>query len=91
MEGVAQEIRFGGDEFVAVLQVEPEERAAVLADLGLVGAEVPPLVAGQPPRRRTLRFDGREVDDVLVVARTGGAVELHVHGSPAVLDQLDQR
>lgn len=76
---------------VAVLEVEPEERAALLVDLGLVGAEVPPLVAGQPPRRRTLRFDGREVDDVLVVARTGGAVELHVHGSPAVLDQLDQR
>ena len=74
---------------VAILSVEPGERDALARDLGLAGART--LEPGQPPRRAALRFDGREVDDVLVVARASGDVELHVHGSPAVLDQLDQR
>lgn len=76
---------------IAVLLVEPRERADLLACLRAPtgGGCAPP--AGGPPRRATLQLDGRDVDDVLVVARPDGELELHVHGSPAVLDQLDAR
>ena len=76
---------------IAVLLVEPRERADVLACLRApAGGSVAP-AAGRPPRRATLQLGGRDVDDVLVVARPGGELELHVHGSPAVLDQVDAR
>lgn len=74
---------------VAVLAVAPRERAAVLACLQTPGGRAFSVGAGPSTRRATLRIDGRVVDDVLVVARVDDALELHVHGSPAVLDCVD--
>lgn len=75
---------------IAVLAVSPSERAAVLAALeSPSGAPCHP-VAGQASMRAVLKLAGRVVDDVLVVVRSGGELELHVHGSPAVIEQLDQ-
>ena len=62
------------------------QRDAVLeclrASRGTAAAPVP----GGPPLRATLRLQGEQVDDVLVVAKTDGSLELHTHGAPAVLD-----
>lgn len=74
---------------IAVLSAAPDERPAVVARLRRRdgGAfEVP--AAGGPAVRARLCIGGRDVDDVLVVARPDGALELHLHGSPAVLEQL---
>jgi small GTP-binding protein len=76
---------------VAVLRVEPGERADVLACLQLADGRPCAPSPGRPPQRAALRIDGRDVDDVLVVARADGALELHTHGSPAVLDQIAAR
>ncbi len=76
---------------VAVLSVEPAERAAVTACLRRPGGGVCAPAPGAPPQRASLCLDGRDVDDVLVVARKDGALEVHVHGAAAVLDQLDAR
>jgi len=74
---------------VAVLAVEPHERAAVLACLRTPGGVACAPAPGRAPQRATLAIAGRPVDDVLVVARGDGVLEVHVHGSPAVLDRLD--
>ncbi|MGC6486310.1 MAG: GTPase [Planctomycetota bacterium] len=74
---------------VAVVEAEPAERPAVLACLRSVGGGPCAPALGGPARRATLVIDGRDVDDVLVVARPSGAREVHVHGAAAVLDQLD--
>ena len=76
---------------IAVLRAEPEERNALLACLYSRGGLAPAPAPGDPPRRASLRFDGRDVDEVLVVTRGDGALELHAHGSPAVIDQIDER
>lgn len=76
---------------VAVLRVEPAQRDAVLACLRASrGAAVAP-PAGGSSLRATLCLQGEQVDDVLVVARADGSLELHTHGAPAVLDALDAR
>jgi len=73
---------------VAVVSARGDERGALLACLRTPsGAAFTP---GAAPRRAVLLLDGEVVDDVLVLAR-GEALELHTHGSPAVLDQLDRR
>jgi small GTP-binding protein len=74
---------------IAVLRVAPTERAAVVAALRRPGGG-PFTAFDRWPRRATLHHDGRDLDDVLVVERDG-ILELHVHGSPAVLDALDAR
>ncbi|MEC8251973.1 MAG: GTPase [Planctomycetota bacterium] len=76
---------------VAVLHVEPEERAAVLACLRGPTGRPCALRPGGAPSRARLQIDGRDVDDVLLLERSVGALELHTHGAPAVLDQLDAR
>ena len=76
---------------IAILGVAPAERDAVLAALQTPSGKPCRLRSGQPPMRAVLQFDGQVVDDVLLVARADDQLELHVHGSPAVLDQLDQR
>lgn len=74
---------------IAILRVEATERDAVVAALH-TAIGMPQFGAGQPAVRAELRLDGRVVDDVLVVCRSDDQLELHVHGSSAVLDQLDQ-
>ncbi len=76
---------------IAILGVTGDERESVLAALETPSGKPIELLAGRPPMRAVLRLDGRVVDDVLLVARTGELLELHVHGAPAVLDQLDRR
>lgn len=76
---------------VAVLRVEAGERAAVLACLRSPAGGACEPSPGGPPLRARLQLDGRDVDDVLVVERADGALELHAHGAPAVLDQLGAR
>ena len=76
---------------VAVLRAERAQREAVLGCLRAArGTAVVP-VPGGPPLRATLCLQGEQVDDVLVVARMDGSLEVHTHGSPAVLDALDAR
>ena len=38
-----------------------------------------------------LDLDGVELDEVLVVTPPAGGLELHLHGSPAVLERLGGR
>jgi small GTP-binding protein len=45
---------------------------------------------GGPPRRALLHVDGVIVDEVIVVDRVGG-MEIHTHGSPAVLAALERK
>ncbi|MFT4513294.1 MAG: small GTP-binding protein [Planctomycetota bacterium] len=75
---------------IAILGVAAAERESVLAALETPAGKPCRLVAGQPPMRAVLRLDGQVVDDVLLVSRAGDHLELHVHGAPIVLDQLDQ-
>ncbi len=72
---------------VAVVRVELQERATVLASLRTAGG-TPCVPRAGAPRRALLRVDGRDLDDVLVVARADGELELHLHGAPAVLAAL---
>ncbi len=76
---------------IAILGVAAAERELILAALATPAGKPCQLVAGQPPMRAVLRLGGQVVDDVLVVSRANQQLELHVHGAPAVLDQLDQR
>jgi len=76
---------------IAILRLAPAEHEAIQASLFGPSDRPVPFVPGAAASRAELRFDGRVVDDVLVVCRTDGSVELHVHGSPAVLEQLDER
>lgn len=75
---------------IAILRVEARERDDVVAALRTATGKTPQLGPGRPATRAELRLDGHVVDDVLVVCRCDDQLELHVHGSPAVLDQLDQ-
>src|SRR5690606_20776093 len=75
---------------IAILSATAEEQPAILATLETANGQPCQLLPGQPPMRAVLRLDGRVVDDVLAVVRARGELELHVHGSAAVLDQLDQ-
>jgi small GTP-binding protein len=73
---------------VAVVQVEAHERDRLGEHLrSASGAAITPM-AGAPPRRAMLSLDGAVVDDVLVVDRGTSGLELHLHGSRAVLAAL---
>lgn len=76
---------------IAVLEVEQAERDPVLAALQLPSGSACSLVAGGAPVRAELRLAGKVVDDVLALRRVDDQIELHVHGSPAVLDQLHRQ
>lgn len=73
---------------IAVVAVAAHDRGRV-ADLlrRPSGGPIVP-VPGAPPRRALLQLDGAVVDDVLVVDRGEDGLELHLHGSPAVLAVL---
>lgn len=72
---------------VAVIAVRGEGRWHRAADLvrGRDGAEVLP---GQSPQLVTLYLDGQAADQILLVDR-GDCLELHLHGSPAVVASLE--
>jgi small GTP-binding protein len=74
---------------IAVVRVAPAQRAAVMAALSW--SSVLPELATAAIRRAQLHCDGKVLDDVLVVARGAAGLELHVHGSPAVLAALRER
>lgn len=80
----------GGLAGVAVLRVSADERPAVEACLRTAsGAAFVP--GGSPLRRAVLAVGSSDLDDVLVVDRGPAGLELHVHGSPAVLAALAAR
>lgn len=80
----------GGLAGVAVVRVDADERAALLPLLHDRRGGPFTLQAGGL-QRALLRLDGGDLDDVLVVDRGRGGLELHVHGAPAVLDALRGR
>ncbi len=73
---------------VACVAAAPAERKAVLACLRAPSGAPLALRPGAPPARACLRLADRPVDDVLAVDRGESGVELHLHGSPAVLELL---
>ncbi len=75
---------------VACVLAEPSERAALAACLRTIGDRPLTLIPGGAPRRARLHLGGQAVDDVLVVDRGAAGVELHLHGSPAVLELLTE-
>lgn len=75
---------------IAILAVKPSERMAVISCLETPSGKPCRVLPGQAPMRALMRLNGHVVDDVLVVARSQERLELHVHGAPAILDQLDQ-
>lgn len=75
---------------VAVVRVAPGERDTVLAMLRLPGGRAFTMRTGVP-LRATLHFEARDLDDVVVVDRGRVGLELHVHGSPAVIHALEGR
>lgn len=74
---------------IAVVLVEAHERASAQIVIGET-ASCARTSCGMPPCRASLRLDGQRIDDVLVVPRANGQLELHLHGSAAVLCALDQ-
>ena len=74
---------------VAVLRAERPERALVAAMLRSPDGGPITTRPGDPPRRALLHVDGVVVDEVIVVDRAGG-IELHTHGSPAVLAAIER-
>jgi small GTP-binding protein len=77
----------GGMAGIAVVRVGHGERATVLGKLRR-GDSRPFGLRRGPPQRALLRLDDVDIDDVLVVDRGDGGLELHLHGSPAILAAL---
>lgn len=75
---------------VACVRAAAGERQALLACLRNGEGAPLRLVAGGPPLRARLHLQERVVDDVLVVDRGDAGLEVHLHGSPAVLELLDR-
>jgi small GTP-binding protein len=73
---------------VAVVHVDAHERPQLAPCLRSAQGQVVVTHAGAPPRRALLQLQGCVVDDVLVVDRGVRGLELHLHGSRAVLDAL---
>ncbi len=72
---------------VAVVAVRGEGRWRQIGDLvrGRDGGEV---LHGHGPQLVTLYLDGQAADQILLVDR-GDCLELHLHGSPAVVESLE--
>jgi small GTP-binding protein len=76
---------------IAVVRcVAPRERATLLASLWRRDGRPAWPVAGGPPLHCVLRVDGEDLDEVIAVD-LGVALEVHLHGSPAVLDAVQAR
>jgi small GTP-binding protein len=77
---------------VAVVAFDGDERGAVAAGLRTPAGTAFDLGrGGAGPRRARLQLDGRDLDQVLVVDRPEHGLELHLHGSPAVVRALAAR
>lgn len=73
---------------IAVVAVPAAQRTAVGAALFTVAGEPLAIAPGAPPRRARIVLDGRIVDEVVVLDRGPLGLELHLHGAPAVLEQV---
>lgn len=73
---------------VAVVAVSATQRVAVWACLANRAGQRLPEEFRSTPRLASLVLDGQVVDEVLVVDRGAGELELHLHGAPAVLSAL---
>ena len=76
---------------IAVLSARGAQRASLLALLQRSDGRPLQLRPGAPPVRARVVLDGVAVDDALALQRADGAVELHVHGSPALVELLSER
>lgn len=72
---------------IAVVGVEPGERSALLSCLRLPTGR-PFACSSEASLLALLAIDGAPADEVLVVDRGSRGLELHLHGSPAVLATL---
>jgi small GTP-binding protein len=70
------------------VQFGDDERLRVARCLRATGGEPIVTAPGAAPRRALLQLDGVVVDDVLVVDRGPHGLEVHLHGSRAVLAAL---
>jgi len=75
---------------IAIVAVGTDERTAVAKALSTPGGQPLSFGAGRAPVLARLRLDGVELDQLLVVDR-GDELELHLHGSPAIVDALAAR
>jgi len=73
---------------IAVVRADASERLLLARALRAQDGHPVALSAGAPPRRALLHFDGKKLDEVLVVDRGVDGLELHLHGAPAVLETL---
>lgn len=69
----------------------PAERARLLALLASPSLRPLSTRPGDPPRLAVLLLDGIVRDEVLVVDRADSVLEVHLHGSPAVVEMLEAR
>lgn len=76
---------------VAVVSADAGERERLARCLVAADGNPVATTRGGPPRRAALRLDGAVTDDVLVVDRGDRGLELHLHGSRAVLEALARR
>jgi small GTP-binding protein len=75
---------------VAVLAVPADAVAAIRAQLRVGGGR---RIENWPPRRpmlAQLALQGVQIDQVIVVDRGPGGLELHLHGAPAVVEAVRQ-
>lgn len=73
---------------VAVVHFDAAERSQIAVCLRSANGHAIATRAGEPARRAALCLDGDVVDEVLVVDRGARGLEVHTHGSPAVLCAL---
>lgn len=66
------------------------ERGKIGRHLRVRGVAIPEAIPLSAPRRASLELGDQVVDDVLVVDRGPAGLELHLHGSPAVLRILSE-
>jgi len=74
-----------------VVAVAAGEQDALLCCLRTLRGEPVRRRAGKAPLRAQLHWDGAVRDDVLVVDRGPLGLEVHVHGSPALIGELARR
>lgn len=73
---------------VAVVRAVGEERVRLLALLRPIGSGPGPALGGPGPVRATLHLSPTTADDVLVMDRGAQGLEVHLHGSPVLLEVL---
>lgn len=73
---------------VAALRARGEERVALLATLFTPSGHPMSIEPDDPPRRARWRLAGGIEDDVIVVDRGFDCIEVHAHGSLALLDAV---